>query len=67
MQIKRNIDSSTSSECIPAAIQQEEIDMVEERVRNNVHVTRIKTGHCPNFTALDEKVNWIVDLAESVQ
>ncbi len=49
-------------QCIPADVQQAEIDMMEKVSGNKVHVTRIKADHCPNFTAMQESVDWVVDL-----
>src|ERR1700754_2495492 len=54
-------------QCIPANIQQEGIDMIEAESGNKVHVTKIKADHCPNFTAMEETADWIVDIAERVQ
>lgn len=48
--------------CIPANIQQAEIEMMEKESGHKVHVTRIKADHCPNLTAMQETVDWIVDL-----
>ncbi len=49
-------------QCIPADIQQAEIDMMEKVSGNKVHVTKIQADHCPNFTAMEETVSWVVDL-----
>ncbi|KAI1617923.1 Alpha/Beta hydrolase protein [Exophiala viscosa] len=54
-------------QCIPPGVQQEGIDIIEKESGNKVHVTRIHADHCPNFTAMDETVDWIVDIAERVQ
>lgn len=54
-------------QCIPPEVQQEGINMMGRESGNKVHVTRIKADHCPNFTAMEETTDWIVDIAERVQ
>lgn len=54
-------------QCIPPAVQQEGIDMIESVSGNKVYVTRIKADHCPNFSAMQETAEWIVDVARRVE
>jgi hypothetical protein len=37
--------------------------MIEKESGGKVNVTRIKGDHCPNVTATDEVVDWILDMA----
>ena len=52
--------------CIPATIQRAEIKMIEESGRK-VYVTSIQADHCPNITAPQDTVDWIVDLAKRAE
>jgi nicotinamidase-related amidase len=50
--------------CIPADVQRAGIDMIErESGGRKVDVTSIKADHCPNWTAKQAVVDWIVDVA----
>jgi hypothetical protein len=49
--------------CIPAKIQRAGIEMMEKESGKNVNVTSIKADHCPNFTATQKVVDWILDVA----
>jgi hypothetical protein len=37
--------------------------MIEKESGGKVNVTSIKGDHCPNVTATDEVVDWILDMA----
>ena len=54
-------------QCIPPDVQQAGIDHIEKEYGNKVHVTRIKGDHCPNFTAPQQSLDWIVDIAQRVE
>jgi len=49
--------------CIPPEIQRAEIEMMEKESGNKVNVTSIKSDHCPNITATQEIIDWILDVA----
>ena len=49
--------------CIPAATQTAGIEMIEKESGNKVYITRIKADHCPNFSARQQMVDWILDVA----
>jgi len=51
--------------CIPVEIQQAEIDMIEKESGRKVDVTRIAADHCPNWTAMQQTVDWIVALGSN--
>ncbi|KIW99729.1 uncharacterized protein Z518_11142 [Rhinocladiella mackenziei CBS 650.93] len=53
--------------CIPTKIQQAEIDMIEKESGTKVHVTRISADHCPNLTAKQQTIDWILDTARRSQ
>lgn len=53
--------------CVTVEVQQAEIDMIEKESGRKVNVTRIAADHCPNWTAFQETVDWIVDTARNVQ
>lgn len=40
------------------------IELVERESGNRVDVTRIKAGHAPNVTAVEEVADWIVGMTE---
>lgn len=40
------------------------IELVERESGSKVDVTRIKAGHAPNVTAVEEVADWIVGMAE---
>ncbi|KIW09824.1 hypothetical protein PV08_11925 [Exophiala spinifera] len=50
--------------CIPPDVQQRGIDIIEEQSGSKVDVTRIKADHCPNHSAMQSVVDWIVSVAE---
>lgn len=50
--------------CIPPQIQRVEIEMIERESGKKVHVTSIKADHCPNATAPQKIVDWILDIVE---
>ena len=50
--------------CIPSKIQKAEIEMMEKESGQKVNVTSIKADHCPNITATQETIDWILDVAE---
>ncbi len=52
----------TEDLCIPVDIQQAEIDMIEKETGRKVAVTRIEADHCPNLTAAQETIDWIVGI-----
>lgn len=52
--------------CIPAIIQKEGIDMMESESESKVDVTAIKADHCPNATATQAVIDWILSVAKKV-
>lgn len=48
--------------CIPAAIQREEIEMIERKSGSKVKVTTIPTDHCPSASSPQLVVDWLVSL-----
>lgn len=53
--------------CIPPKLQRAGIEMMEKESGQKVNVTSIKADHCPNVTATQDVVNWIVDVAEKAK
>lgn len=53
--------------CIPAKNQKDGIALIEKVSGNKVDVTSIKAGHCPNATAIDKVIAWILDVAGKAQ
>lgn len=53
--------------CIPATIQKAQIETIERQSGSKVNVTSIKSDHGPNITAVQEMVDWIVDVAKRSQ
>jgi hypothetical protein len=49
--------------CIPAKIQTAEIEMMEKESEKKVNVTSIKANHCPNVTATQKVIDWILNVA----
>lgn len=49
---------------IPHESQTDMIELVERESGSKVDVVRINAGHGPNFTALGEVVDWIVNMSE---
>ncbi|KAF2475686.1 alpha/beta-hydrolase [Lindgomyces ingoldianus] len=50
--------------CVPPAVQQAMIDMVEKESCNKVDVTRINADHVPNQSAPARVVDWIIKCVE---
>ena len=48
--------------CVPKAVQQKGIDMIERESGRNVTVTKIDSDHGPNHTAPQEVVKWILSM-----
>lgn len=48
---------------IPPKNQRDGIEIIEKASGNKVDVTVVKVGHCPNITAEQEVVDWIVQEA----
>jgi hypothetical protein len=48
-------------------IQLPRIDLIEQVSGRKVDTTRIKTGHMPNVTAVQETVEWILSVAKKVE
>ncbi|KAK4945779.1 hypothetical protein LTR10_015127 [Elasticomyces elasticus] len=53
--------------CIPPFVQREGIEIIEGESGRKVDVTSIKADHCPNWSATQAMVDWIVDVAEKTQ
>lgn len=53
--------------CIPPAVQQAGIDEIERVSGRKVDVTSITADHCPNWTAKQKVVEWILDIAGKAQ
>jgi predicted esterase len=49
--------------CIPVKFQREGIELIEKVSGKKVDVTSIKTGHCPNASAPEKMIDWILDVA----
>jgi hypothetical protein len=49
--------------CIPVRIQREEVELIEKVSGKKVDITSINTGHCPNASALEKVIDWILDVA----
>ena len=45
----------------------EGIELIERVSERKVDVTRIKTGHCPNASAPEKVIDWILDVARKVE
>lgn len=50
--------------CIPTFVQQAGIDEIERVSGRKVGVTRIQADHCPNWTAKQWVVDWILSMAK---
>ncbi|KAK5088961.1 hypothetical protein LTR05_003185 [Lithohypha guttulata] len=50
--------------CIPRDVQQAGIDVIERASGKKVDVTSIKADHCPNVTAPQAVVDWVVNVVE---
>lgn len=49
--------------CIPPQIQRAGIEMMERESGRKVNVTSIRSDHCPNLTAAQDTIDWILDVA----
>ena len=45
-------------------VQRMQIDNIEKERGERIEVTSIKTGHCPNVSAPEKVVDWILHLVE---
>ena len=52
--------------CVPLAIQENEIKLIENVSGSKVDVMRIKAGHCPSVSKPQEVVDWILHVAAKV-
>src|SRR3954453_23601697 len=53
--------------CVVTSVQKAAIDMIEKERGKKVDVTSIKCDHCPNVSATQETIDWILKVAGMVE